>query len=91
LICPPFDDSLPEEDLVGGFKLKSNLSLLEKNCKNLHLMFSKDDYIVPISHADKFRKKLKKAKIIVFKSKNGHFKISRFPEIVRMIKSDVKK
>jgi predicted alpha/beta hydrolase family esterase len=29
LICPPFDNSLTGEDLVGGFKLKSNLSLLE--------------------------------------------------------------
>ncbi|KKP88934.1 MAG: hypothetical protein UR91_C0010G0013, partial [Candidatus Nomurabacteria bacterium GW2011_GWC2_35_8] len=33
LICPPFDDTVPGEDLVGGFKLKSDLSLLEKNSK----------------------------------------------------------
>ena len=30
LICPPFDDTIPTEDLVGGFKLKSDLSLIEK-------------------------------------------------------------
>src|SRR3989344_2492377 len=89
LICPPFDDSLPGEDLVGGFKLKSDLSLLEKNSKNLYLMFSGDDDVVPVSHARKYGQKLKHAKIVVFKSKNGHFKISRFPEIVRMIKKDV--
>ena len=91
LICPPYDNTLPEEDLVGGFKLKSDLSLLEKNSKSLYLMFSKDDSDVPVSHAEKFRKKLKNANIIIYESKNGHFKIAEFPEIVKMIKADVKR
>ena len=90
LICPPFDNTLPEEELSGGFKLKSDLSLIEKNSKNLYLMFSKDDNVVPVSHAEKFREKLKSANIIIFESKNGHFTISEFPEIVKMIKADVK-
>lgn len=90
LICPPFDDTLPEENLAGGFKLKADLSLIEKNSKNLYLLFSKDDNVVPVSHAKKYEKKLKNAKIIIYKSKNGHFKISKFPEIVKMIKKDVK-
>jgi len=90
LICPPFDDTLLEEELSGGFELKSDLSLIEKNSKNLYLMFSKDDNVVPVSHAEKFRKKLKGANIIIYESKNGHFKISKFPEIVEMIKADVK-
>ncbi len=86
LICPPFDNTLSEEDLVGGFRLKSDLSLIEKNCKDVTLMFSADDTIVPVSHAEKYRKKLKNSKIIIYKSKNGHFRISRFPEIIKMIK-----
>jgi uncharacterized protein len=90
LVCPPFDNSLPVEDLVGGFKLKSDLSLVEKNCKNLHLLFSKDDDVVPTSHADKYRQKLKRAHIVVYKSKGGHFNIAKFPEIVKMIFADVK-
>ncbi len=90
LIAPPFDNTLQEEDLVGGFKLKSALSLLDKNSKNLKLLFSKDDNIVPISHADKYKQKLKNAKIIFYKTKNGHFQISRFPEIIKMIKKDIK-
>ncbi len=90
LICPPYNNSLPGEDLVGGFKLKSDLSLLEKNSKNLYLMFSKDDDVVPIAHAGKFRNKLKNANFIIYKSKNKHFKISKFPEIVKMIKLDIK-
>lgn len=86
LVCAPFDDTCPTEDLVGGFKLKSDLSLLQDNTKNLYLMFSKDDDCVPVSHAEKYRAKLPQAKIIIYKSKNGHFCLSKFPEIVKLIK-----
>jgi uncharacterized protein len=89
LVCPPFDDTLSEESLAGGFKLKSDLSRLAKSSKNLYLMFSKDDDVVPVSHAKKYSQKLKNAKIIIYKSKNGHFKIAKFPEIIRMIRKDV--
>jgi predicted alpha/beta hydrolase family esterase len=90
LVCAPFDGTLSTEDLVGGFKLKPDLSLIERNCKNLHILFSKDDDIVPASHAEKYRKKLKKAHIVVYKSKGGHFTVPTFPEIIKMIKADVK-
>lgn len=88
LVCPPFDGSLSEEDLVGGFRLKSDLSLLAKSTKNLHILFSADDDVVPVAHADKYRKKLPNADIVIYKSKNGHFQISEFPEIVKLIKKD---
>jgi len=87
LVCPPYDNSLSDEDLAGGFKLKSDLSLIEKNCKNVTLLFSQDDNVVPIAHATKYAKKLPKAKIMIFASKNGHFKIPEFPEIVKLIKA----
>lgn len=87
LMCTPFDDTLPLEDLVGGFTLKSDLSLFEKQSKLITLCFSKDDPVVPVAHAEKYRKKLPLAEIIIFKSKNGHFRVSRFPEIVKMIKA----
>lgn len=90
LIASPFDNTIPTEDLVGGFKLKTNLSLMETNCRHLHLFFSKDDDVVPIAHAEKYRKKLNSANIKIYKSKNGHFNISKFPEIVAMIKRDAK-
>jgi len=90
LTCPPFDDTLPGEDLVGGFSLKSDLSLIEKNTKHFHLLFSGDDPVVPASHAEKYRKKLKDAHIVIYKSKNGHFMVPTFPEIIKLIKSDVK-
>lgn len=90
LVCPPFDDDMPGDRLAGGFKLKSDISQIEKNCKNLYLLFSKDDNVVPVAHAEKYRKKLPSAKIIIYKSKNGHFNITKFPEIVKMIKADTK-
>jgi uncharacterized protein len=89
LVCPPYE-SLPTEDLVGGFRIKSDLSLIEKNSRNLNMLFSRDDDIVPVSHAEKYGKKLPGAKIIIYESKNGHFVITEFPEIVHMIKRDVK-
>jgi len=85
LVCPPFDNTVGGEDLVGGFTLKSDLSLLEKNAKKLYLLFSKDDPIVPVAHAEKYGRKLKQATIIIYKSKSGHFQISAFPEIITMI------
>ncbi len=91
MVCPPFDGDLPTEDLVGGFDLKKDLSLVEKNCKDVTLMFSADDDSVPVDHAEKYRTKLPNSKIIIYKSKNGHFRISRFPEIVKMIEDDVRK
>lgn len=91
LVCPPYDNTLGGEDLVGGFNLKADLSLLEKNCQNLYLFFSKDDDVVPIAHAEKYRKKLKNARILVYKNKHGHFNVSRFPEIIKLIKADVRK
>ena len=64
---------------------------MKKNSKNLNLLFSKDDPIVPVSHAEKYRKKLKNANIVIYESKNGHFKISEFPEIIKMLKNDIKR
>jgi len=90
LIGTPFDNTLPGEDLVNGFKLKSDLSLIEKNCKKIYFLFAKNDDVVPISHAKKYRNKLKNAKIIIYKHIKGHFKISQFPQLVKLIKSDVK-
>ncbi len=90
LVGAPFDDTCFTEDLAGGFKLKKDLSLFEKNSKNITLFFSADDEEVPVDHSEKYRKKLKNAKIVIYKSKNGHFHVPKFPEIVKMIKNDIK-
>jgi len=91
LIGTPFDNTLTGEDLVGGFKLKSDLSLMEKNCKNLNLLFSKNDDVIPVTHVKKYRNKLKNANIVIYDNIKGHFSIPEFPNIIRMIKRDLKK
>jgi predicted alpha/beta hydrolase family esterase len=90
MIAPPFDDTLPNDDLAGGFELGEDLNLIEENCDDVTLMFSKDDDCVPVSHAEKYREKLRSSEIIIYDDKNGHFGISEFPEIVGMIKEDVR-
>lgn len=91
LVCPPYDNTCIGEDLVNGFKLQSDLSKIYTNTKNLTLLFSADDDCVPVDHAEKYRNKLPNAKIVIYKSKNGHFNIPKFPEIIKMIKTDIKK
>jgi len=88
LICPPFDNTLPDETLVGGFELKEDLSLLEENSGKLRLLFSKNDDIVPIDHSEKYRSKLPNTEIIIYEDKNGHFDVAEFPEIIEMINEE---
>ncbi len=89
LVCPPFDGRGLGEPLVGGFKLKSDLSLLLKNCPRINLLFSKNDKVVPPVHARRYAAKLPQARIVVYPHIRGHFQIPKFPEIVRMIKRDL--
>ena len=89
MIAPPFDDSLPDEELAGWFELNDDISLITTQCNNVYFMFSEDDPIVPLSHADKFREKLPEAEFHIYHW-YGHFWMSEFPEIVEMIKRDIK-
>ncbi len=86
LVCPPFDDSLPGEDLTNGFELGEDITLLEKNSGELWLLFSSDDEIVPPSQAEKYKEKLNDANIRIYDGKNGHFIVEEFPEIIEIIR-----
>ena len=90
LVAAPFDNTLTGEDLVGGFRLGKDLSLISKQSNKTTLFFSADDDVVPLSHAQKFMKKLPDAEVVVYESKNGHFDIETFPELVKMVKEDLK-
>lgn len=86
LVAPPYDNKLDGEDLVGGFKLGKDLSLIEKNTKDLYLLFSEDDSLVTLVHADKYRKHFSDDKIFILKNMNGHFRVGELKEILRFFK-----
>lgn len=91
LIAPPFDaKSVNEKEIYGGFELKENLEKIEKNCEKIVFMFSKNDKVVCISAKTGYKEKLKNSEFIEFEDKNGHFKVSEFPEIIEMLKKDYK-
>lgn len=90
LVCPPHDNTLIWEDLVGGFELGDNLSKIEENGQNVVLFFSQDDDCVPVGHAEKYKSKLPSSSIVIFESKNWHFNIPEFPEIIQHIKEQTR-
>ncbi len=89
LIAPPFGEGLSDHLMYGGFILGKELSKLDSCSKNLYLLFSEDDDIVPIVNRDAYEEKLNNAKFFTYNDKNGHFRVEKFPEIINMIKNDV--
>lgn len=87
LIAAPFDDDLFNEKLTNGFQIGEDLSLLEENAQKLELMFARDDDVVPVRHADKYRQNLSDPKITVYEDRQGHFQMERFLELVEKINS----
>lgn len=87
LVAPPFDNSLPDEDLVGGFALRGDLSMIEKNCGDMHFFFSPNDDVVPIGHCERYVKKLPNAQFNIMENVKGHFQDAEFPEVVSVIKN----
>lgn len=83
LVAPPFDEKNSVEELAGGFKLRKNLLLLTKQIKNLYFYFSEDDLIVPLYHKKRYQEKIFGGKFFIYKNKNGHFRVKKFPELIR--------
>lgn len=86
LVAPPFDNSLPDEDLVHGFAVRGELSGLSKNCKDVHFFFSPHDDVVPIGHCEKYAQKLPFAKFNIMENVEGHFQMVEFPEVATVIR-----
>lgn len=87
LVAPPYTDT-PD---IGSFKLvqtRHGASLLDnvsKQCDDIHLFFSKDDFVVPFSESEEYKKDLPNAQAHIFEDR-GHFLQETFPEIVDEIK-----
>lgn len=84
LVAPPYDGEGSEESL-DYFKLKKDLSGLQKQSGKLIFYHSQDDENVPMVDFVKYKKALPDACFRDFKNR-GHFVQKNFPEIVREIK-----
>lgn len=84
LIAAPYDDKSSEYSLAD-FKLKKDLSFLEKQPEKLFIWQSADDDVVPFTDFEKYKKAFPGADFQEFKNK-GHFTQNNFPELVRGIK-----
>jgi predicted alpha/beta hydrolase family esterase len=83
LVAPPFDNSNSIEEWTGGFRLRKNLKLLSKQFKSIYFYFSENDQVVTLYHCKKYQENFPQAKFFIFKNKNGHFRVEKFPELIK--------
>jgi uncharacterized protein len=87
LVAAAFEpDDFGGED-GGDFAFDSaNLPRLVEQVSTIHIFHSKDDPVVPYTHALKYKEALPSAELISFDDKN-HFILEEFPELIDHIKS----
>lgn len=68
----------------GSFALESATGL-EKSADEIHLMHSRDDFVVPFSELAKYQADLPTAEVHTFDSRN-HFLDAEFPELIELLK-----
>jgi len=85
LAAPIMPDDFGGED-GGDFQFDSALlPNLAKQSKNITIMHSTDDFVVPYEHALKYKAALPEAELVTFTDKN-HFLVEELPELVERIK-----
>ena len=82
LVAAVFDET---GESLANFKLPKSLLSFSKQCKNIFLIQSKDDMLVPFNQVEKYKNALPKAKVVMFEGR-GHFNQEKFPEMVELIK-----
>ncbi len=89
LIAAPFQpDDFGGED-GGDFAFDtSRVGELSKKAENIYIFHSKDDFVVPYEHAERFKRALPSAELVTFDDKN-HFLIPEFPELIEKIKENL--
>lgn len=85
LVAAPFNDEGMSESLTS-FKISDPLDQLDQQVGDIFLYYSKDDEVVPFTHANLYKEVLPRAVINSFEDR-GHFKQANFPEIVEDIKN----
>jgi uncharacterized protein len=87
LIAAPYfaPDKKKGMEANAGFSVGDDLSKLASSASHIFVYHSKDDDIVPFAHASEYMSRMPSAQLVSFKDK-GHFRLKRFPELVKAIK-----
>lgn len=89
LVASPFrPDDFQGEDCADFAFDPSNVPNLIEKVKSITIIHSKDDQVVPVSHAEMFHVALPHAKYMLFEDR-GHFLDPTFPEIIEDIRKYV--
>lgn len=84
LLAAPYGDESSES--LGDFKL-SNATALTHAAKEIHLLHSTDDPVVPVSECERYATDLPNAVVHRFTDKH-HFIDSTLPELLELVKPD---
>ena len=87
ILCaaPVAPDDFGGED-GGDFAFdKEGLSAMQEKVDEIHIFHSKDDFIVPYTHALQYQAALSRATLHSFEDKN-HFLVPELPELLALIK-----
>lgn len=75
-----------DEEVVGyGSFALSSATGLEKSAHEIHIMHSRDDFVVPFAALAKYRADLPKAHVHEFDDRN-HFLDTDFPELIEILR-----
>jgi predicted alpha/beta hydrolase family esterase len=88
LLAAPFqNDDFGGED-GGDFAFDpENLPRLAEQVGGIHILHSKDDPVVPYTHALKYKEALPQAELVTFVDKN-HFRLEEFPEFIEFLRNE---
>jgi uncharacterized protein len=84
LIAPYFAARKSDPNQNSGWTIGS-LDGIPAQVKNVFIYQSEDDMTVPIAHAHEYAARIPASKLVLFKDK-GHFRLDRFPELVKAIR-----
>lgn len=86
MVAAPFEpDDFSGED-GGDFSFDtSRLANLLESTEHVFIFHSKDDPVVPLTHAERYKEALASAELVLFEDR-GHFNTEEFPEIVEHIR-----
>jgi len=82
--CGYFDDPDGMDCTSFGFD-ESGLIKIQEKTRNIIIMHSKDDFVVPYEHALKYHAALPEAELVTFEDKN-HFLVEEFPELLEKVR-----